>query len=55
MLIVDRAPWLWHNVSPAIPILYAYVFFVCISSFIHASVTDPGVSRKLLFTPFHLD
>lgn len=38
-----RAPWLWHNVSPAIPILFAYVFFLCISSFLHASLVDPGV------------
>ena len=37
------APWLWHNVSPAIPITFAYVFYICMSSFIHASVTDPGV------------
>jgi palmitoyltransferase ZDHHC9/14/18 len=38
------APWLWHNVSPAIPIIFAYLFYICMSSFIHASVTDPGVS-----------
>lgn len=37
------APWLWHNISPAIPITFAYVFYICMSSFIHASVTDPGV------------
>ena len=39
-----RAPWLWNNVSPAIPLLYAYVLFIGLSSFIHASVTNPGVS-----------
>jgi palmitoyltransferase ZDHHC9/14/18 len=38
------ASWLWHNISPAIPIIFAYVFYICISSFIHASVSDPGVS-----------
>ncbi len=37
------APWIWNNLSPAIPITFAYVFFICMSSFIHASVTDPGV------------
>lgn len=37
------APWLWHNVSPAIPITFAYVFYICMSSFLRASVTDPGV------------
>jgi palmitoyltransferase ZDHHC9/14/18 len=38
------APWLWHHVSPAIPILFAYVFFICISSYLHASFSEPGVS-----------
>lgn len=37
------APWLWHNISPALPITFGYLFFVCMSSFIHASVSDPGV------------
>ncbi|KAJ5726374.1 uncharacterized protein N7483_007731 [Penicillium malachiteum] len=40
------APWLWHNVSPAIPILFAYVFYVCFSSFVHASVVDPGIMPR---------
>lgn len=39
-----EAPWLWKHVSPAIPIVFAYLAYVCFSSFIHASVTDPGVS-----------
>lgn len=39
-----EAPWLWENVSPAIPLTFAYVTYICVSSFIHASVSDPGVS-----------
>ncbi|KAK1141615.1 Eukaryotic peptide chain release factor GTP-binding subunit [Aspergillus melleus] len=42
------APWLWHHISPAIPILFAYLFFVCFSSFIHASVVDPGIIPRNL-------
>lgn len=42
------APWLWHNVSPAIPIVFAYVFYVCFSSFVHASVVDPGIIPRNL-------
>lgn len=42
------APWLWHNISPAIPILFAYIFCVCFSSFVHASVVDPGVIPRNL-------
>ncbi|KAL2860230.1 DHHC palmitoyltransferase-domain-containing protein [Aspergillus pseudodeflectus] len=41
-------PWLWHHVSPAIPILFAYLFYLCFSSFIHASVVDPGVIPRNL-------
>jgi palmitoyltransferase ZDHHC9/14/18 len=44
LFFVFSAPWLWHNISPAIPIIFAYVFYICMSSFIHASVSDPGVS-----------
>ncbi|KAL4885036.1 DHHC palmitoyltransferase-domain-containing protein [Aspergillus karnatakaensis] len=41
-------PWLWHNISPAIPIVFAYLFYLCFSSFIHASVVDPGIIPRNL-------
>lgn len=41
-------PWLWLHVSPAIPIIFAYLFLIVISSFIHASVTDPGILPRNL-------
>jgi palmitoyltransferase ZDHHC9/14/18 len=44
LFFIFSAPWLWYNISPAIPIIFAYVFYICISSFVHASVSDPGVS-----------
>jgi palmitoyltransferase ZDHHC9/14/18 len=44
LFYIFSAPWLWHNVSPAIPIVFAYIFYITMSSFIHASVSDPGVS-----------
>ncbi|KAK4125032.1 zf-DHHC-domain-containing protein [Parathielavia appendiculata] len=37
------APWIWDNLSPALPITFAYLFFICISSFLHASASDPGI------------
>ena len=40
----SSAPWLGRNVSIAIPVLFGYVLAICLSSFVHASVTDPGVS-----------
>ena len=46
LFFVFSAPWLWHHISPAIPIVYGYVFYISLSSFIHASVSDPGVSPQ---------
>ena len=42
----SRASWLWHHVSPALPIIFAYLFFICLSSFLHASLVDPGVRLR---------
>ncbi|KAI1939390.1 Eukaryotic peptide chain release factor GTP-binding subunit [Ophidiomyces ophidiicola] len=42
------APWLWHHVSPAIPILFSYIFFLTMSSFLHASLVDPGIYPRNL-------
>ncbi|KAF2642987.1 palmitoyltransferase erf2 [Massarina eburnea CBS 473.64] len=41
-------PWLWLHVSPAIPITFAYLFLICISSFIHATASDPGILPRNL-------
>lgn len=46
LFFIFSAPWLWHNISPAIPITFAYLFFICFSSFVHASASDPGVSSS---------
>jgi len=50
LFLVFSAPWLWHNISPAIPIVFAYVYYICLSSFIHASLSDPGVRSPLFFS-----
>lgn len=44
LFFVFSAHDLWYDVSPAVPILFAYLAFICVSSFLHASVSDPGVS-----------
>lgn len=45
LFFVFSASYLWHHVSPAVPLLFAYLFYICISSFLRASGSDPGVSR----------
>lgn len=52
LFFVFSAPWLWHNISPAIPIIFAYIFYICMSSFFHASTSDPGVSSYLIICQF---
>jgi palmitoyltransferase ZDHHC9/14/18 len=46
LFFIFSAPWIWHHISPAIPITFAYLTFVCVSSFFHASASDPGVSER---------
>lgn len=46
LFFIFSASWLWHHISPAIPIVFAYIFYIGVSSFIHVSVTDPGVSSQ---------
>ncbi|KAF9430689.1 Palmitoyltransferase zdhhc14 [Podila epigama] len=37
------SPYLWHRLSPAAPIVQAYLFIVAFSSMLKTSWTDPGV------------
>ncbi|KAM7185635.1 palmitoyltransferase ERF2 [Naviculisporaceae sp. PSN 640] len=48
LFFIFSAPWIWSNISPAVPVLLAYVFYICLSSFIHASAMDPGVLPRRL-------
>ncbi|KAK3941933.1 DHHC palmitoyltransferase-domain-containing protein, partial [Diplogelasinospora grovesii] len=43
LFFIFSAPWIWHNISPAIPITFGYLSYICMSSFLHASGSDPGV------------
>lgn len=42
------APYLWRHVSPAIPIVFAYVYYITISAFLHAAFSDPGILPRNL-------
>lgn len=43
-----EAPWIWRNITPAIPIVFAYVFFIALSAFLHAAFSDPGILPRNL-------
>ncbi|KAI1433260.1 palmitoyltransferase ERF2 [Xylaria sp. CBS 124048] len=42
------APYLWHHLSPAVPVVFAYIFFIAMSSFLRASASDPGILPRNL-------
>jgi palmitoyltransferase ZDHHC9/14/18 len=42
------AKFLWHNVSPALPIIFAYLFYLTMSSFFRAALSDPGILPRNL-------
>ncbi|KAI0020623.1 DHHC palmitoyltransferase-domain-containing protein [Xylariomycetidae sp. FL0641] len=48
LFFARSAPYLWFNVSPAVPIVFAYLFYICMSSFLHASGSDPGILPRNL-------
>jgi palmitoyltransferase ZDHHC9/14/18 len=48
LFFIFSAPWLWNNVSPAIPIIFAYIFLITASSFLHAAFSDPGILPRNL-------
>jgi palmitoyltransferase ZDHHC9/14/18 len=47
LFFVFSAPWIWDHISPAIPITFAYLYYICVSSFLHASASNPGVSNSI--------
>ncbi|VBB73538.1 Putative palmitoyltransferase [Podospora comata] len=57
LFLIFSAPWIWNNISPAIPITFAYLYYLCVSSFCHASATDPGILPRNLhrFPPSEKD
>ena len=46
-MLHDRCPYIWENVHPAIPIVFAYLFVLTLTSMIKTSWTDPGASIQI--------
>ncbi|KAI8075005.1 DHHC palmitoyltransferase-domain-containing protein [Gongronella butleri] len=43
LFAVFVCPFLWYNMSPAIPIVFGYVFIIALVNMIKTSWTDPGI------------
>ncbi|OBZ84439.1 Palmitoyltransferase erf2 [Choanephora cucurbitarum] len=48
LFIIFSCPWLWYHVSPAIPILFAYMFILTLAAMLKTSWTDPGILPRNL-------
>lgn len=42
---LHSCPWIWSNVHIAVPIVYAYLFVLALTSMLRTSWSDPGVSE----------
>ncbi|ORZ17817.1 DHHC palmitoyltransferase-domain-containing protein [Absidia repens] len=51
---IFTCPFLWSNIHPMIPLMFAYMFLLAVASMLKASWTDPGVLPRGL-DPFFDD
>lgn len=48
LFFVFSAPYLWHNVNPAPPIIFGYLFYLTVTSFLRSALSDPGILPRNL-------
>ncbi|CAO3613453.1 unnamed protein product [Cunninghamella blakesleeana] len=51
LFAIFTCPWLWYNISPAVPIIFGYLFILSFASMIKTSWTDPGILPRNLYAP----
>lgn len=54
LFYVFEAAWLWHSVSPAVPLVFAYLWLLTLATFVQASTSDAGVAPRNLHLPYSL-
>ncbi|KAL2313651.1 Palmitoyltransferase erf2 [Schizosaccharomyces pombe] len=57
LFFIFSAFWLWHHVSPAVPITFAYLYALAVVSMFKCSTADPGIlprnAYSLTYNPAH--
>ncbi|CEP10204.1 hypothetical protein [Parasitella parasitica] len=48
LFLIFTCPWLWHHISPAVPVIFAYIFCITFASMLKTSWTDPGILPRNL-------
>lgn len=49
---VFEAKWIWKHISPALVIVFSYIWLVCMLMFIRAATSDPGVLPRNVHMPY---
>lgn len=49
---VFEAPWAWHHQSPAVVIIFSYLWVLTLCFLVKASTSDPGLQPKNIHLPF---
>ncbi|KAM9922030.1 hypothetical protein OXX59_006110 [Metschnikowia pulcherrima] len=54
LFFVFEAPWTWHHISPAVPLVFAYLWFLTFAFFVKAATVDPGIQPRNLHVPLNV-
>ncbi|OBA21633.1 Palmitoyltransferase ERF2 [Metschnikowia bicuspidata var. bicuspidata NRRL YB-4993] len=52
LFFIYEAPWTWSHLSPAVPVMFAYLWFLTAMFFVKAATLDPGIQPRNLHVPF---
>ncbi|KAK9324390.1 DHHC palmitoyltransferase-domain-containing protein [Lipomyces orientalis] len=44
------APWIWNNISQALPVVFSYLLLLCIVNLVRAVTSDPGILPRNIHT-----
>lgn len=51
---VYEAKWVWDNISPAVTIIFSYLWLLMATMYIKAGYSDPGILPRNIHLPFDL-
>ncbi|EGV66705.1 Eukaryotic peptide chain release factor GTP-binding subunit [Yamadazyma tenuis] len=51
---VFEARWTWNHLSPALPIVFSYLWLITLAMFIKAATSDPGILPRNVHMPYDL-
>ena len=52
---VFEASWFWHNISPAVVVIFSYLWFLLFMFFVKCSTSDAGIQPRNVHLPFDFE